>query len=192
MNFKWLITRVQQKKHTFISIHYESGFSGETWRLQYTCTTCNVSLCTSTCTSWAEELAMVWLHGVDNKVHVTGREAGADPGFSNRGGAKSFNMCMQRIFRPRITWHHIDWQWHEYRKMVARLSCDWRAFTCGQFATTSALEVIAWLSHGDRMVDTRHHLPLLCDQTDRSQAGFEHVQKPNFVRTFTCVHLRLL
>ena len=39
------------------------------------------------------------------------------------------------------------------QKMVARLSCDWRAFTCGQFATTSALEVIAWLSHGDHMVD---------------------------------------
>ena len=38
-------------------------------------------------------------------------------------------------------------------KMGARLSCDWRAFTCGQFATTSALEVIPWLSHGDHMVD---------------------------------------
>ena len=36
-----------------------------------TCTTCKVSLCISTCTAWAEELAMLWLHGVDNKVHVT-------------------------------------------------------------------------------------------------------------------------
>ena len=36
------------------------------------CTT--VSLCISTCRAWAEELAM-------QSVHVTGREAGAEPGF---------------------------------------------------------------------------------------------------------------
>ena len=46
-----------------------------------------------------------------------------------------------KIIAIAIFWHHITWQWHECRKMVARLSCDWRAFTCGQFATTSALEV---------------------------------------------------
>ena len=34
------------------------------------------------------------LHGVDNKVHVTGREAGADPGFWAQ--TKS-TLCMQRI-----------------------------------------------------------------------------------------------
>ena len=145
-------------------------------------------LCILTCTAWAEELAMIWLHGVDNKVHVTGREAGEDPGFSNRGGAKSFNMCMQRIFRPRIAWHQFAWQWHECRKngcaFIVRLACVYVRSVCDNFCPRSNRMVVARRPHGGRMF-TCHHLPLLCDQTDHRQV-FEHVQKPNFERTFTC------
>ena len=64
--------------------------------------------------------------------------------------------------------------------MVARLSCDWRAFICGQFATTSALEVITWLSHGDHMVDVRS-FAITCHFS-----ATKLIPGRDFERTFTC------
>ena len=137
-----------------------------------TCTTCNVSLCISTCTAWAEELAMLWLHGVDNKVHITGREAGADPGFwaqkvstcacSAYSGRESLGITSLGSGTSVAKWLRV------YRSIGVRLlAVSLRPLLPKKFSGDNRT-VVTRRPHGRRTL-TWHHLPLLCDQTDRRQ-----------------------
>ena len=152
-----------------------------------TCTACNVSLYISTCTAWAEELAMLWLHGVNNKVHVTGRETGADEDFGRKKFQHAHMPAANRLASHRLAGGTSVANGCAF---IVRLACVYLRSVCDYFSPRSLVVIIARRPHGGRTLIC-HHLPLLCDQTDHRQV-FEHVQKPNFDRTFTCVHLRLL
>ena len=131
-------------------------------------------------------------------MHVTAREAGADPGFSNRGGANSFNMCMQRIFRPRIALrsHRLAVAGVSQNgcAFIVRLACVYLRSVCDYFCSRSLVVIIAWLSHGDHMVDVRS-LAITChfSATKLIAGRFLNMFKNQILNARSpCVHLRLL
>ena len=67
---------------------------------------------------------------------------------------------------------------------IVQLACMYLRSVCDYFCPRSNPTVVARRPHVGRTL-TCHHLPLLCDYTDRWQV-FEHVQKPKFECTFTC------
>ena len=102
------------------------------------------TLCISTCTASAEELAMIWLHVVDNKVHATGRES---DGIDNLGSG---------LDRETIIWWRL-WNAHLLSSRE-RERVKWRFIVrsvCDYCCPRSLVVIIARLSHGERMVDER-------------------------------------
>ena len=85
------------------------------------------------------------------------------------------------VYETLICWAREIVKW---RFIVVRLVCVYLRSVCDNFCPRSLAVIVARRPHGGRTF-TCHHLPLLCDQTDRRQV-FEHVQKPTFERTFTC------
>ena len=117
------------------------------------------------------------------------------PGFSNRGGAKRFNMCMQRIYIPaanRLASHRLAVARVSQNgcAFIVLLACVYLRSVCDYFCPRSLVVIITRLSHGDRMVDVRS-LAITCHFSATKLIAGRFLKCSN-TKFWTHVHLRLL